>query len=93
MARAKRVWTRKSTEKFIAEKFTDRIAWIAARTLLVRLSEDPSFFKLDLESRLAVERFLSRNPAPVVKRQLVDAEPSPGFLEQPPSSSGGAGSE
>lgn len=62
--RAKRVWTRKATEKFVAQSFTDRIAWVAARTLLVRLSNDPSFFKLDLESRLAVERFLSRNPAP-----------------------------
>lgn len=44
----------------MSEAFTNRIAWVAARTLLVRASADAG---TDAALRADIDRFLERNPA------------------------------
>lgn len=49
---------------FIGAAFTDRIAWVAARTLLVRILADDAVGAIDPSLRLSIERFLATHPAP-----------------------------
>lgn len=61
MAITKRKATHKDAERFIADSFTDRIAFTAARVLLVRATEDAAFASLDPELQAAIDRFLDKH--------------------------------
>lgn len=63
MTMTKKRWTKAETEAFVAEKFTDRIAWVAARTLLERVRSDRSYAVLDPDTRSAIATFLEKHPA------------------------------
>lgn len=52
--------TPEDAEEFIRRAITDRISWVAARTLLVRALGAP----LDPELRAAVDHFLDGHPDP-----------------------------
>lgn len=58
----------------MAEKFTDRISWIAARLILVHISNDEGFNGLSPETRGRVERFLRTHPAPPMGAAGVHAD-------------------
>jgi hypothetical protein len=45
------------------EQRNDGVAWRAARIILVRLINEPSYAQLDDGLRLTIERFLERHPA------------------------------
>ena len=53
---------RKRAEGFVAQAFTDAIAWKAARTILARVQADPASERLDPELRESLDRFLERHP-------------------------------
>ena len=57
-------WTREQTERFLAEAFTNRISWVAARILLERVTNDLAWGQLDGALRLAIVRFLESHPKP-----------------------------
>lgn len=52
-------------KRLIDEAFEDRISWVAARVLLVRISNDVGWRYLDPELRAAIATFLKRHPEPI----------------------------
>lgn len=62
-------WTRKQAERFIGDSFRDRIAWVAARTILVGITNDEGYKALSEGNRTRIEAFLARNPAPKIGGQ------------------------
>lgn len=63
--------TREDGRRFVDQAFTDRISWVAARVLLVRVLGDPTVNGLRPDLRSAIERFLRDHPAP-----FADTEPA-----------------
>ena len=59
-------WTKEQTEKFLAEAFANRIAWVAARTILVRVTNDETYNGLSEENRQRIERFLRDHPVELI---------------------------
>lgn len=57
--------TPEDAKRLIDEAFTDRISWVAARTILVRLTNDHAWGQLDPELRTSIATFLERHPEPV----------------------------
>lgn len=47
---------------FIRNAFIDRIAWVSARRILERVSEDPAYPMLHPELRKSLGTFLARHP-------------------------------
>lgn len=61
---ARRLATPEDAKRLIDQAFTDRISWTAARVLLERVRDDPSWHRIDPELTRAVDRFLERHPDP-----------------------------
>lgn len=59
---ASRKPTRKDAEEVIRQGFISAVSWKAARTILVRVTEDPAYKSLDTELRGSIERFIERHP-------------------------------
>jgi hypothetical protein len=57
--------TPEDAKRFIDEAFADRIAWTAARVILVRVTNDAFWGHLDPELRQSIATFLERHPEPV----------------------------
>lgn len=79
--------------KLIEATFTDRISWVAARTLLQRVvteidnsAGDPKQRSVSLDLDIAIRRFLERHPAPERSPAQVyeDAEKLPASPEIEP---------
>lgn len=56
--------TQADAKRFIDQAFEDRIAWVASRTLLERVLEDPASPGLDDGLRSSIAIFLKRHPEP-----------------------------
>lgn len=71
----KPVWTRKQTEKFLGETFTDRISWTAARIILEGITADDGYVHLGSATQARIERFLASHPAPAIGGNDAPAAP------------------
>lgn len=66
-ARPKPAATPEDAKRFIDEAFGNRISWVAARTILVRVTDDVAWSQLDPALRESITTFLARHPAPPVQ--------------------------
>lgn len=62
--------TKEAAEAFVGQAFKDRIGWLAARVLLVRVTNDVAWGQLNPELRESIGIFLERHP-------VADSETSP----------------
>lgn len=59
----------KAAQRFIDQAFIDRIAWVAARLLLVQTLNDEGVNGLSPVLRGRIERFLASHPAASPRRE------------------------